>query len=136
MNSLAAQLACAYRQEEVLYGQVMALVDEQRKVMDTRPNPSEVLILCQKVEALMAQIEGIEQALQPAKQRWQESKEDADGQLDAALAAVESAIGKTAELQRDVQQKLRAYMESQRERTEGARAAINTGKARRLYRAG
>ncbi|MCK4282671.1 MAG: hypothetical protein KAX44_00015 [Candidatus Brocadiae bacterium] len=136
MNALAAQLTHAYRREEALYGQVMDLVDEQRRIMETEPDPSEVLLLCQQVEALMVQIEEIEAALQPARQQWQRNREDADGQLDAVLASVESVIAKIAELQRCVQQKLLAYMEGQKERTEGARAAINARKARRLYRAG
>lgn len=136
MNELSEQLAHAYRQEEGLYRRVLDLVREQEAVMASSPDPSAVLALCRQVEALMEQIAAIEEATAPARERWESRRAEPRGELGEVLAAIEALIQQVATAQEQVQQRLLAYMQQQREATDRAQANIRAGRARRLYRAG
>ena len=136
MRTLTQQLVDAYRREESLYRQINGLVAEQTGVLAQCADARAVLALCEQIEALMAQIGDIEEAIEPAKARWEESREDPDGELHQVLTSIEELIHTVSQAQQQVQDGLLSHMEQQKERTENARRSINANKARQLYRAG
>ena len=136
MIGLSRQLAHAYRQEQALYGAILDLVRRQDRVMQGEGEPGAVIELCGEVERLMVDVAEIEQAMEPAKREWEKSKEDPGGELRSVLAAVEEQIGEIAQVQTRVQEQLLVCLQRQNESTEQARATVNAGRARRLYRAG
>ncbi len=136
MNPLVRQLAGAYREEEELYQQIVALVERQCRAIGTERDPAQVLDLCRQVEEMMARVEAVEQAIEPAKREWEKTRQDPGGELDAVLGSVLALIDRVALLQQTVQQSLIDYVKAQRQVTEGAQAAVSAGKARKLYRAG
>ncbi|MGD2174163.1 MAG: hypothetical protein PVJ27_02080 [Candidatus Brocadiaceae bacterium] len=136
MKPLIDQLAHAYSREEELYEQVLDLVNEQHRAMDADEGPAAVLDLCRRVEGVMAEIEQIERAIEPAKRAWEETRQDPDGKLDAILGSVEQCIDRITRRQQSVQEKLLKYLQANRESTDEARASINARKADKLYRAG
>ncbi|KPK66165.1 MAG: hypothetical protein AMK73_00730 [Planctomycetes bacterium SM23_32] len=136
MNALYEQLVHAYRREEALYARVLELVQRQDEVMAAAPDPSCVLELCGDVERLMADIAAVEEAVGPAKKRWEETREDPKGELRAVLTSIEAIIAQVSEVQERVQRRLLDHIERQRQQTESARASVNASRARRLYRAG
>jgi hypothetical protein len=136
MNPVWQQLAQAYRQEEEIYQQVRELVGRQQQAMEAGPDPAEVLRLCELAARLMSQIADIEDAIEPAKKQWEQSREDPEGDLGAVLASIEAAIGEIARRQEAVQSGLLQYMQGRQQAVREARDSINVGRARRLYRAG
>jgi chromosome segregation ATPase len=136
MNAEWKQLACAYRREEGLYRQVLELVRDQGRIMETAPDPGSILELCGAVDRLMDQITTIEDAIRPVKERWERARDDPDGELSSVLATIEGTIEQITRQQENVQNRLLDYMQRQKERTDGARASVKASRARRLYRAG
>ena len=136
MNPLCEQLTGAYRREHALYEQVLCLVDEQCSILAAAPDARAVLASCERVERVMAQIAAIEQAIGPAKAKWEQAREDPDGALKAVLGAIETLIPQIARAQERVQRGLLGYVEAQNRRTDSARSALNASRAHRLYRAG
>lgn len=136
MNSLCEQLTEAYRQEQALYEQVLRLVEEQVGILSAGPAPGAVLASCRRVEQFMAQIAAIEEAVAPAKDRWEKTRDDPDGMLSAVLTAIERTIQAIARAQEHVQRALLECMRVQKERNESARSALNASRAHKLYRAG
>ncbi len=136
MKELHEQLAHSYHRELELYGEVLELVRRQDALMAASPDPGAVLALCREVEALMGQIAAIEESTAPARQRWGQRRHDPRGELGDVLARIEELIQEVGRVQEAVQQRLLAYMQSQKEATDRAQASIKAGRARRLYRAG
>ena len=136
MNSLCSQLTRAYRQQERLYIRVRELVEEQSRIVETNPSPNDVLDVCNQVEALLAEIAVIEEAIKPAKQQWERAKRDPDGELDSVLGAIQKIIEDTARTQEKVQRRLVDYARLQKERANGARGSIIAMKAHLAYRPG
>ncbi len=136
MNNLPAQLKQAYLRQRQYYERIRNLVREQMGVMESAPDPGVVLDLCRRIEELMADIESIERAIEPAKRCWQKSGPRRDEELDAVLAGIEEAISEIAENQQAVQQRLLDYVQSQRQKADGARESIRSSRARSLYKAG
>jgi len=139
MMSVSQQLAEAYRKEQEVYFQISDLVKQQREVMEIAPDPGAVLQLCNQVEDLMKEISVIEEAIEPAKRRWQETRHEGlalrahDVELDSVLAGIQALIEETARTQIEVQEKVLAYMRRQEERTGGARKMVKVNRARAIY---
>jgi len=133
MMSVSQQLAEAYRKEQEVYFQISDLVKQQREVMEIAPDPGAVLQLCNQVEDLMKEISVIEEAIEPAKRRWQETRHSLDVELDSVLAGIQALIEETARTQIEVQEKVLAYMRRQEERTGGARKMVKVNRARAIY---
>ena len=136
MNSLCGQLTRAYRQEQALYEQVLHLVEEQGGILAVGPAPGAVLASCERVEQLMTQIAAIEEAIAPTKAKWEKTRDDPDGALNAVLGAIEGMIQRITRAQEHVQRGLLEYVRTQKERNDSARSALNASRAHRLYRAG
>ncbi len=136
MRTLTQQLVDAYRREEAVYRLINELVTEQLHVLAHSPDARAVLALCERIEGLMAQIGDIEEAIEPAKVRWEDRREDPDGELHQVLTSIEALIHHVSQAQQQVQDGLLSQMEQQKERTESARRSINANRARQLYRAG
>jgi hypothetical protein len=136
MNPVWKQMSQAYGREAELYGQVLELVEQQRRIMETAPDTGRVLALCGQVEGLMAAVADVEAAIAPARRRWEQDRQDPEGELAACLSTIEQTIQKVARAQEQVQAGLLAYMRAHQERTTAARTVLNAGRARRLYRAG
>ncbi|MHC4481753.1 MAG: hypothetical protein ACYS8K_00500 [Planctomycetota bacterium] len=136
MSAVWQQLASAYARQLEIYRQVLGLVDRQRRHMADSADPRAVVGVCGQVEALVAQAEVIDQGVAPAKVQWEETREDPKGELGAVLSSIELVMEEIADAQEQVQQRLLEYMKRQKERTEGARARVNSNRARRLYGAG
>ena len=133
MNALWAQLAEGYRKQEELYDEALALVGRQQRLMESEPDPTALLALCDQTEKLMARIAAIEQALAPAKEEWEKTREDPTGELRRVLGSIEALIGQISRGQEAVQALLLAFVERQRAVTEAARADVKVGQARRAY---
>jgi hypothetical protein len=136
MNPLCDQLVRAYREEEALYLRALALVERQGQVMAAGADAGQVLELCRDVEAVMAQIAAVEDAIAPAKKEWEKARPDPSGELRRLLLSIERAIERVGEAQERVQRLLLEHVRRRQEQTAGARASINATRARRLYRAG
>jgi len=136
VKTIAEQLTNAYRNQHGCYRRIRLLVEEQERIMQTRPDPSTIIELCRKVEELMEQIAVIERAIEPAKRAWEEDRSDPDGALDQVLGAIEEEIAQIARTQQQVQQQLLDYVQAQQRRTEAARVSINASRAEQLYKAG
>ena len=133
MNNLSQPLAEAYRQEQDVYFRISDLVKQQRQVMEVAPDPTVVLQLCNQVENLMKEITIIEDAIEPAKRAWQETRRGLDAELDSVLATIQMLIQETARIQAKVQEKVLAYMRRKEERAGGARAKVKVNRARTIY---
>lgn len=133
MNNLSQPLAEAYRQEQDVYFRISDLVKQQWQVMKVAPNPTVVLQLCNQVESLMKEITIIEDAIEPAKRAWQETRRGLDAELDSVLATIQMLIQETARIQAEVQAKVLAYMRRKEERAGGARAKVKVNRARTIY---
>lgn len=136
MNSLCEQLTEAYRQEQVLYEQVLHLVEEQDGILAAGPAPGAVLASCRRVEKLMEQIAAIEDAIAPARAEWEQTRDDPGGALNAVLGAIEGMIQRITCAQEHVQRALLEYARMQKERNDSARSTLNASRAQKLYRAG
>lgn len=136
MRPVSEQLTNAYRQQEAYYTRIRELVREQMRVMEAGQDPGKVLGLCRQIEELMERIATIERALEPAKRHWEATAGGTDEGLDRVLRSIEEAIEEIARNQQRVQERLLAYVDSQKQKTEGARTTIRLGRARSAYRAG
>jgi hypothetical protein len=136
MNPLAEQLAHAYREQQRIYEEIKDLVGQQIRAMEEQRDARAVLALCQRVEQRMADIAVIEDAIEPAKRKWEQAADGPTDGLDAVLAFVEAAIDEIVRGQERVQQKLVEYMQQHKQRAQGARTSIDMNRARTLYRAG
>jgi hypothetical protein len=136
VNDLHAQLVHAYAREEELYILVADLAGRQVHAMEADANPRNVFDVCRRVEALMDEIAGIEQAIGPAKAAWEATRSDPDGALNAVLTRIQQLIADAARRQERVQELLLDYVRRQKEASESARASVNASRAQRLYTAG
>ncbi len=133
MTPLWKQLVHAYREEEELYAQVLDLVKRQQQAMDSDPNPGAVIELCDRAEKVMGQITVIEDSVAGAKSRWEERRDDPEGELHRVLTSTESLIAEITAIQKSVQERLLDHMRRQRRAMDDARASIKAGRASRLY---
>ena len=136
MSSLADQLVHAYRRERDLYLQVLELAREQCRIMGDGQAVGAVMQLSARVEKLLDEIATIEEAIEPAKDRWQREKQDPQGELDALLREIQAAIEQTSNHQEELRLALTAYMRQREQKAQETRANIRASKARRAYRAG
>ena len=136
MNPLDEQLARAYREQQRIYEEIKDLVNEQIRIMEERQDPRAVLGLCRDVEQRMNEISVIEEAIKPAKRRWEESGARVTGELESALSFVQAAIDEIVVGQARVQEHLLQCVQQHRDSTENARRSVRLSRARSLYRAG
>jgi len=133
MDPLIQQVVEAYRREETLYAHILATVEEQCDIMAKRPDPATVLQLCRQVEEVMVEITGIERDLEPAKERWEEIKNQLPKELDSSLASIQDAIEKITRGQAQVLDSLKDYVLKEQQTAESARATVNAHRAREAY---
>ncbi len=136
MSSLSAQLARAYKEQTALYDEIKELVNTQIALMEEQGDPQGVIAICGEVEKRMDEIAVIEDAMEPVRRKWEITREDPSGELEAVLAFVQAAIEEIVRGQALVQQKLLDFARSQREMTDGAQKSIKLNRACTLYKAG